>query len=84
MLDVEEGAGAGPVDDLVEGVGFGRDGVVEGDVAGREVVRVGVASGLVADVLGAVGGAGDGAEARGVGEVEERCCGEEEGGGRRH
>ena len=62
VLDVQEAAGLGAVDDLVERVGLrggGGGGVgVEGDVLGREeVVVVGRidAAGLVADVL--VGGA---------------------------
>ena len=74
MLDVEEAAGAAPVDDLVEGVGFvGGGGVgVEGDVPGGEplvVVGGAVAAGLLADVL--VGGAAvlDGLQRRrGVGQ----------------
>lgn len=67
VLDVEEAAGLGAVDDLVQGVGLGggRHVAVEGDVLGGEVVAVGgvVAVGVVADVLAAFrGGAFDGGE----------------------
>ncbi len=61
MLDVQQAAGAAPVDDLVEQIGLlggaaGGDGL-EGDVLGGEVVRSrAVAAGLVLDVL--IGGAG--------------------------
>lgn len=56
MLDVEEAAGSGTVDDLVEGVGLGGiRGGVEGDVFCGEVVGFDMAASLLADVL--VGGA---------------------------
>lgn len=59
MLDVEEVAGLGSVDDLVEGVGLGGGRVgVEGDVLGGEEVAVGyvlLTAGFVPYVL--VGGA---------------------------
>lgn len=65
MLDVEEAAGVGSVDDLIEGVGLGVGGGsrgrvgVEGDVVGGEMVVVGcvVAASFVANVVvGVVGG----------------------------
>lgn len=65
MLDVEEAAGVGSVDDLIERVGLGVGGGsrgrvgVEGDVVGGEMVVVGcvVAASFVANVVvGVVGG----------------------------
>lgn len=56
MLDVEEAAGSGTIDDFVEGVGLGGvKGSVEGDVFCGEVVGFDMAASLLADVL--VGGA---------------------------
>lgn len=52
MLDVEEAAGLGAVDDLVEGVGLGGERrSVEGDVACGEILELRTAASLVADVL---------------------------------
>ena len=52
MLDVEEAAGLGAVDDLVEGVGLsGERRSVEGDVACGEILELRTAASLVADVL---------------------------------
>lgn len=64
MLDVEEAAGLGAVDNLVEGVGLSGGGrvCVKGDILGGESVGVGgvVAAGLIADVLvGGAAGLGD-------------------------
>lgn len=58
MLNIEEAARLGAIDDLVEGVGLGGGcGGVEGNVLSGEMVPVRevVAAGLVANVL--VGGA---------------------------
>lgn len=56
MLDVEEAAGSGSINDLVERVGFGVERVgIEGDVLGGEAMMVGVAAGFFADVF--IGGA---------------------------